>query len=73
MTLLKKIENKQAIIGVIGLGYVGLPLALRFCKEEFRVIGFDTDPIKIETIRSGRSYINHKQVMARLMKYSASQ
>ncbi len=45
--LLSKIEERSARIGVIGLGYVGLPLALRFCEENFKVIGFDSDPKKV--------------------------
>lgn len=57
--LLKKIENKKAIIGIIGLGYVGLPLALAFSGKGFAVIGFDTDEKKIPKIMEGKSYIKH--------------
>lgn len=53
------IRAKKARIGVIGLGYVGLPIVLRFCEEGFRVIGFDVDPEKIKALGSGRSYIKH--------------
>ncbi len=58
-TLSGLIRGKSARIGVIGLGYVGLPIVLRFCEEGFRVLGFDTDPEKIKALGSGRSYIKH--------------
>jgi len=53
------IKNKEAVIGVIGLGYVGLPISLRFCEEGFRVLGFDADPEKVRLIKEGTSYIKH--------------
>jgi UDP-N-acetyl-D-glucosamine dehydrogenase len=59
MTLLSKIENKQALVGIIGLGYVGLPLVLRFCEVGFRVLGFDTDHKKVASLNRGESYIKH--------------
>ncbi len=59
MTLLSKIENKTVVVGIIGLGYVGLPLALEFAKKEFRVIGFDLDERKSKFIAEGKSYIKH--------------
>lgn len=59
MTLLEKIKNKQALVGIIGLGYVGLPLVLRFCEVGFRVLGFDTDANKVELLNQGKSYIKH--------------
>lgn len=55
--LLEKIANKTARVGVVGLGYVGLPLAEVFSRSGLEVHGFDVDPRKIETIRSGRTYI----------------
>ncbi len=55
----KKYENKSAVIGVIGLGYVGLPLILRFVEEKFKVIGFDIDQSKIDSLNKGESYIAH--------------
>ena len=58
-TLSGLIRGKSARIGVIGLGYVGLPIVLRFCEEGFRVLGFDVDTEKINALRSGRSYIKH--------------
>lgn len=56
--LLEKFQSKTATIGVIGLGYVGLPLALRFAEEGYRVIGFDIDPQKTQTLNAGKSYLN---------------
>ncbi|MGH9508374.1 MAG: nucleotide sugar dehydrogenase [Terriglobales bacterium] len=56
-TLKARIQARQARIGVIGLGYVGLPLALLFSEEKFPVTGFDIDPRKVETLSSGKSYI----------------
>ncbi len=57
--LLKKINNKSAVIGIIGLGYVGLPLALEYALKGFKTIGFDIDDKKIPILNSGRSYIKH--------------
>jgi len=57
--LLKKIESRQAVIGIIGLGYVGLPLAIRFGEERFPVVGFDIDPEKVRKLNRGESYIKH--------------
>ncbi len=59
MDLLAKIKDKQALVGIIGLGYVGLPLVLRFCEMGFGVLGFDTDVSKVELLNRGESYINH--------------
>lgn len=59
MTLKEKIEQRQALIGIIGLGYVGLPLVLRFAEVGFKVLGFDTDPRKVEMLNRGESYIKH--------------
>jgi len=52
-----KIKNKKAIIGVIGLGYVGLPLASNFCSKGYNVIGFDKDKNKVDKINKKISYI----------------
>ena len=54
---IKKIKNKNLKIGIIGLGYVGLPRAMQFCAKKFKVYGFDTDNNKINILRSGKSYI----------------
>ncbi|MGH9554415.1 MAG: nucleotide sugar dehydrogenase, partial [Terriglobales bacterium] len=55
--LKSRIQARTARIGVIGLGYVGLPLALLFSEEKFPVTGFDIDPRKVETLSTGGSYI----------------
>lgn len=57
--LLQKISERKATVGVIGLGYVGLPLVLLFNKRGFPVIGIDVDPRKVEQLRLGNSYIEH--------------
>ena len=59
MELLKKIQNKSVIVGIIGLGYVGLPLALEFVNKGFKVIGFDVDEKKIPVLEAGNTYIKH--------------
>ncbi len=53
----QKLEDRTARIGIIGLGYVGLPLALLFADGRFPVTGFDIDPSKVETLNGGGSYI----------------
>ncbi len=55
----KKIKTKEAYIGIIGLGYVGLPLLKTFLAVGFRVLGFDIDPKKVKKLSQGRSYIKH--------------
>ena len=57
MELKEKIRNRHARIGIIGLGYVGLPLAVEFAKAGFQVTGFDVDVAKIASINKGHSYI----------------
>lgn len=59
MTILEKIENKSAVIGVVGLGYVGLPLMLAYTAKGYKTIGFDIDQSKIDDLMAGRSYIDH--------------
>ena len=59
MELVNKINNKSAKVGVIGLGYVGLPLSMEFALKGFSTTGFDVDEKKIESIKKGRSYIKH--------------
>lgn len=59
MDLQKKIETRKAQIGIIGLGYVGLPLAREFLNANFIVLGFDTDVGKVDVINTGKSYIKH--------------
>ncbi|HVB28346.1 MAG TPA: nucleotide sugar dehydrogenase [Terriglobia bacterium] len=57
--LVAKIEQKTARVGVIGLGYVGLPLALSFAQKGFETTGFDTDRAKVEKLGRGETYIRH--------------
>src|SRR5688572_31640604 len=56
-SLKDKIRDRSARVGVIGLGYVGLPLAVEFAKAGFDVTGFDVDTSKVEELNAGRSYI----------------
>jgi len=55
----KKLSSHSAVIGVIGLGYVGLPLSLRFTEVGFQVLGFDVDEEKVQKLNSGNSYFKH--------------
>ncbi|MFC7373054.1 nucleotide sugar dehydrogenase [Fictibacillus iocasae] len=55
--LLKKIENKEAVIGVVGLGYVGLPLAVEKAKAGYKVIGFDVQQARVDQVNNGINYI----------------
>ncbi|MDO8426421.1 MAG: nucleotide sugar dehydrogenase, partial [Deltaproteobacteria bacterium] len=57
--LLSLIEKREATVAVMGLGYVGLPIAIRFCEEGFSVVGLDLDQEKIRLINEGFSYIKH--------------
>jgi UDP-N-acetyl-D-glucosamine dehydrogenase len=57
LQLKNKIEQKQARVAIIGLGYVGLPLALLYSEQQFPVTGFDVDPRKVSTLNAGKSYI----------------
>ncbi len=57
--LLKQLNDKSAKIGIVGLGYVGLPLMIRYSEVGYKVIGFDIDQSKIDLLNSGKSYIEH--------------
>ena len=57
--MLSKINDRTAKVGVIGLGYVGLPLIQAFVNAGFSVIGFDTDQKKVDSLQAGQSYIKH--------------
>ena len=57
--LLTKLINKTAVIGIVGLGYVGLPLSIRFSSVGYKVIGFDIDNSKIKNLNKKKSYISH--------------
>lgn len=72
-SLLEKIQTKQSLIGIIGLGYVGLPLAIEFCKAGFPVTGFDIDDKKVALLKQGKSYIKHidsSRIMANGSQFS---
>ncbi|MEL0238280.1 MAG: NAD(P)-binding domain-containing protein, partial [Gammaproteobacteria bacterium] len=56
---IEKIKSKQAVIGIIGLGYVGLPLARAFSFKGFKVIGFDIDETQLDLLNNNESYIKH--------------
>ena len=57
MGLAEKIKDRSARIGVLGLGYVGLPLAMDFCRKGFRVTGFEVDRRRLAGLGRGKSYI----------------
>ena len=57
--LMAKITSRKAVIGVMGLGYVGLPLVREFCASGFHVIGFDVDTKKVDMLNAGKTYIKH--------------
>jgi UDP-N-acetyl-D-glucosamine dehydrogenase len=57
--LIGRIEARDAVVGVVGLGYVGLPLVMEFTRAGFRVLGFDVDATKAASLNRGESYIHH--------------
>jgi UDP-N-acetyl-D-glucosamine dehydrogenase len=57
--LLRKLRSRDAVVGIVGMGYVGLPLALRYAELGYRVLGIDIDPAKVQALNGGRSYIEH--------------
>jgi len=59
MELLRKINEKEAVIGIVGLGYVGLPLLMEFVEQKFKTLGFDIDDRKVQALNKGQSYIKH--------------
>jgi len=59
MDLLQKINDNKAVIGVVGLGYVGLPLLMEFVEQGFTTIGLDIDQFKVDKLNAGESYIKH--------------
>lgn len=73
---LTRVETRTARVGIIGLGYVGLPLTLLFSEERFRVTGFDIDHKKVETLNAGNSYIHRIEsehvIAAKVMGFSAT-
>ena len=58
-TLFQEIQDKTARVGIVGLGYVGLPLVHAFVQAGFRLLGYDVDQRKIEALAAGKSYIKH--------------
>jgi UDP-N-acetyl-D-glucosamine dehydrogenase len=76
--LIEKIENRSIVLGIIGLGYVGLPLAREFLKKDFTILGFDLDDAKNQKLNSGKSYIRHiednflKEFVLEKKKFSAT-
>lgn len=69
MKIIERIQNREARLGVIGLGYVGLPLLVEFARAGFHAVGIDVDARKVEGVRSGRSYIGDvkSEELARLV------
>jgi UDP-N-acetyl-D-glucosamine dehydrogenase len=57
--LIDSLNSKDAVIGIVGLGYVGLPLLMRYCEVGYKVIGFDIDQAKVGKLLEGKSYIEH--------------
>jgi UDP-N-acetyl-D-glucosamine dehydrogenase len=57
--LIERLNKKSAVIGIFGLGYIGLPLALRYLDSGFKVVGFDLDTKKVDKLRLGKSYIDY--------------
>jgi UDP-N-acetyl-D-glucosamine dehydrogenase len=58
-TLIQKFADKSAVIGIVGLGYVGLPLLIRYAQVGYKVVGFDIDAVKVDALNAGQSYIQH--------------
>ena len=58
-TVVEKYKSRQALIGIVGLGYVGLPLMLRYNAIGFNVLGIDIDQSKVDKLNAGQSYIEH--------------
>jgi UDP-N-acetyl-D-glucosamine dehydrogenase len=57
--LIEKLNNRTALIGIVGLGYVGLPLLLRYVEAGYKVLGFDIDADKVDKLHKGETYIKH--------------
>ncbi|MCK4910292.1 MAG: nucleotide sugar dehydrogenase [Thermodesulfovibrionales bacterium] len=75
MELAEKIAKKDAIVGIVGLGYVGLPLVVEFAAAGVRVLGFDIDADKTAALNSGRSYIRHipsEKIAGALSRFEAT-
>ncbi|MGQ0524125.1 MAG: nucleotide sugar dehydrogenase [Betaproteobacteria bacterium] len=76
LQLIRKLKDKSAVIAIVGMGYVGLPLMLRFSEDGYRVIGVDVDRGKVDQLTRGESYIQHIEARriaeARRKGFSAS-
>src|SRR3984957_5148979 len=59
LKLIEKLDRKTGTIGIVGLGYVGLPMVLRYCEVGYKVVGFDIDQVKVDALQAGKSYIEH--------------
>ena len=66
--LIARLDKKNAVIGIIGLGYVGIPLMVRYAEVGYKVLGIDIDNLKVKTLNKGESYI--KQISSNLIKQS---
>lgn len=74
--LIAKLENRTAVIGIVGMGYVGLPLMLCYSESGFTVLGFDIDTTKVEKLNRGETYIRHipagRIAQARARRFTAT-
>ncbi len=70
-TFIADVKSRKALVGIVGLGYVGLPLARTFCGAGFRVLGLDVDADKVAKLNAGKSYIKH--IPASLIKRLVSE
>jgi UDP-N-acetyl-D-glucosamine dehydrogenase len=57
--VIERLNDRTAVIGIVGLGYVGLPLALRFSEQGYEVRGFDINAAKVDRLNRGESFIEH--------------
>jgi UDP-N-acetyl-D-glucosamine dehydrogenase len=63
-----RISSREAVVGIVGMGYVGVPLAMAFRRAGFPVIAFDVDSLRVDALNSGRNYIRHLNSAATLEK-----
>lgn len=75
MSFIERVTSKDAVIAIVGMGYVGVPLALRFVDAGFKVLGIDIDARKVDALKRGKSYIKHiseAEIAAALPRLDAS-